>query len=394
MQVKKKEIKDSVLKVELSINKGEFDAARKKAYLAATDHYPVMGKAPGLAELADLEKSYGPAVLYDEAIALVLPEAFQNFLKQEKIRVMGKPQVEDISFEEAGGVAFRITADMFPQIILGQYEGIAVPYSRMENQVEFEQAVLQKACESMQGEIPLHMVEQKLNAIEAQKKIDVNNDSIYHLLADMLEILDEAYKAAGAVRPMVQVRREALDLMLQTASAENENDWQNFFQQQIRNMVERYHDLPQDFDAIVDQIHRKRKEKVEKYTPEELTAELFKVFLGSMELSEEQWRNQMRLQAAREVCLDLLLMGVAEEKKIEISAEEVHAFITELADRYQMQEEEVEANISKEPLIDKLKRDKALAYILSSAVTDEAGKAERERKQKEAREKGTDESIS
>ena len=67
----------------------------------------------------------------------------------------------------------------------------------------------------------------------AQEKLSIHNDAVYHLLADMLVILDQAYVAAGASRPMVQVRREAMDLMLQTASAEHEMDWKSILKEQV-----------------------------------------------------------------------------------------------------------------------------------------------------------------
>ena len=40
---------------------------------------------------------------------------------------------------------------------------------------------------------------------------------------------------------------------------------------------------------------------------DEIMEELFKAYLGSLELTEEQWKNQRRVQAAKEVCMDLLL---------------------------------------------------------------------------------------
>ncbi|MBE6046157.1 MAG: hypothetical protein E7221_05580 [Clostridiales bacterium] len=387
MKINRKTITDYILDVEILVDKEEFDRARYAAYMENTDRYPVMGKAPGLAGLPDLEMTYGPAVLFDEALNHVIPDTFNQFLGDEGIRIMGRPQVSDMQFMPDGGVQFTVKADMYPDVQLGQYEGIAVPFRRSEQQLEFEQAVVQKACENMKGEIPPHMVEQKLDAITAQEKINVNNDAVYHLLADMLVVVDEAYKAADVVRPKVQVRREAMDLMLQTASAEHEMDWKEYFRSQIKDMAERYHDLPADYDAKLDKIFAARDKAKASQTPEERTEELFKAYLGSLELTEEQWRNQRQLQAARDVCLDLLLDAVAAEKKIEITPAEVRQFIEEIAAQAGMEPEEAEANINKDPLIWKLKRDKALVLILNSAVTDEEGKKKLDEARAKAREK-------
>ena len=384
MRAEKKTIENYVLHVTLSADKQEFDTARKLAYMENTDRYPVPGCAPGLAKLEDLQKTYGPAVLFDEALAALIPKFFGDYLKTEKIRIFGRPEVHDVQFLPDGGVAFEIKADMFPAVELGQYREIRVPFVRREQQAEFEQAVLQKACENMKGEIPPALIEQKMNAILAQEKLSIHNDAVYHLLADMLVILDEAYAAAGAVRPKVQVRREAMDLMLQAASAEHEMDWKDFLKDQIMVMAERYHSLPADFGVTVDKIMKKREEAKKKMTPDAQTDELFRAYLGSLELTEDQWKNQRMGQAAKEVCIDLLLDAIAEREKVSVNSDEIHAAIEELASKYSIEADEAEANIDRDAFAGKLRRDKALALILNSAATDWEAKAALDRKRAEA----------
>ena len=385
MKIEKKEIKNCILNVEIAVDKEEFDRARHEAYMENTDRYPIMQKAPGLALMSELEMTYGPAVLFDEALGRVIPDSFNAFLADNDIRIMGKPEVKDMQFMQDGGVRFKVQADTYPEIELGQYRGIAVPFRRSENQIEFERAVIQKACENMKGEIPPHMIRQKMDAIMAQEKLAINNDAVYHLLADILVILDRAYAAAGVSRPKVQVRREAMDLMLQTASAEHETDWKEYMKETVAVMAERYHSLPENFSAEYDRIIAEREEVKAGRTPEETTEEIFKAYLGSLELTEEQWKNQRELQAARDVCLDLLLDAVSAEENLEVSTDEIHSFIEELAGRYNVEPEEAEANIHKDLLADKLKRDKALALILDSGVTDEAAKKKLDEARAEAR---------
>ncbi|MBQ6582750.1 MAG: hypothetical protein IJH77_02855 [Mogibacterium sp.] len=376
MRITKKSTQDYMLDVSIYVEKAEFDTARLEVYMENTDHYPVPGVAAGNADLAVLEGTYGPAVLYDEALELVIPRMFNEFLQKEGIRIVGKPQVDDMQFS-GGGVSFHVRADLYPEVELGEYKGIQVPYVRMGEQDRFEQAVIQKACENMKGEIPPHMVEQKMNAIIAREKINVSNEAIYHLLADALVILKEAYEAAGAVRPMVQYRREAMDLMLQTVSEAHQNDWKEFFREQIKVMAERYHDLPSDYDSKLEQIIEKRQRDKNKMGQDALIDDIFKAYLGSLELTEEQWRNQRSTQAAREVCVDLLLDAVAKKEGITVSPLELHNAIEEIADQVNMTPEEVENKMDIEPLRWKLARDKAMVLILNSAGTDEELRAKR-----------------
>lgn len=387
MKFEKKDTENHMLHLTVHLDKNEFDDARREAYMNHTDVYPVMGIASGLATIQDLEKVYGPAVLFDEALSVVIPERFNTYLKESGTRIYGRPQVVDMQFVPGGGVCFQIQAPMFSEVKLGQYKGLAVPYARDKQQMEFEQAVLQKACEHVEGEIPEAMTEDKLQAIMAQQKLSIMQDSVYDLLADMLVILDEAYVAAGVSRPKSQVRREATDLMLQTASAEHEMDWKAFLKEQISAMAERYHSLPNDFGKIIDDIIQKRLDTKKKQTAEAHTEELFKAYLGSLELTEEQWKNQQRAQAAREVCMDLLLDAVSKKEGLEVTEDEIHHAIEEIADQYGVEPDEAETHIDRDALVWKLKRDKALRLILDSAVTDEAAKAELDQKKKEEKER-------
>lgn len=387
MKYEKKDTENHMLQLTVHLDKKEFDDARREAYMNHTDVYPVMGIASGLATIQDLEKVYGPAVLFDEALSVVIPERFNTYLKESSTRIYGRPEVVDMQFVPGGGVCFRIQAPMFPEVKLGQYKGLAVPYARNEQQMEFEQAVLQKACEHVEVEIPEAMTEDKLQAIMAQQKLSIMQDSVYDLLADMLVILDEAYVAAGVSRPKSQVRREATDLMLQTASAEHEMDWKAFLKEQISAMAERYHSLPNEFEKIIEDIIQKRLDTKKKQTAEAHTEELFKAYLGSLELTEEQWKNQQRAQAAREVCMDLLLDAVSKKEGLEVTEEEIHHAIEEIADQYGVEPDEAETHIDRDALVWKLKRDKALRLILDSAVTDEAAKAELDQKKKEEKER-------
>jgi FKBP-type peptidyl-prolyl cis-trans isomerase (trigger factor) len=100
-------------------------------------------------------------------------------------------------------------------------------------------------------------------------------------------------------------------------------------------------------------------------------------------LTEEQWKNQRSVQAAKEVCMDLLLDAVSEKEGLKIHPDEAHQVIEELADQYGIAPEEAEANIDPEALNWKLKRDKALRLILDSAVTDEEGKKELDRRRED-----------
>ncbi len=367
MKIEKKETCNYLLDVTLSADREEFRSARQKAYMDYTDLYVVPGIAPGLATLEELTNIYGPAVLYDEGLDYLIPKFFGEFLEVEKIRIMGKPEVKEVFYKEDGGVSFRIEADMYPEIALGQYLGIQVPYKRTDVEY-FEKAVFQIACQSMAGQVPKHMVDHKLNALAAKEKLNVSKDAIYHLLADTIVILQDSYRAAGVNRPFVQIREEALDIMLQTVSGDNKKVTQEFFVGLVRSMVGRYHALEMDFVEKVGGFIEKRAKNRASMSPENQTEEAFTAYLGSLGLDEKQWRKERETLAAKEVCQDLLLDAVAKEEKLEVSHKELMDYIEHIAIQCNMEVEEVMGQIDTEPIRWQILREKARTLILNSAL--------------------------
>lgn len=373
MKVESYEKKDGILQVMLCAEAEEFREARRRAYLEHTDRYPVPGCAGGLASLTDLEKVYGPAVLYDEALELAVPELFGNLLKEKKIRIMGKPRMEHLTFTPEGGARFRVRAELYPQIRTGEYRGVKVPLRRQADEEAFVAAAVGIASSQIEGEIPKHMVEQKLDAMLAQEKLRASGDAIYHVLADTIVILKTAYREAGAERPVRQVREEAMDLMLQTVSGDNQEVSRDFFCGQIRHLTKRYHSLPEDYDKILDQIIEKRKKDKAAMKAETVTEEVFRAYLGSLGLNEEAWRKEREGEAVKEVCRDLLLDKVAEEQQLAVTGQELEDEIRKIAAQCGVQEEQVLEQIDTEPIKWHLLREKAKTWIADHAVEKAAG---------------------
>ena len=107
------------LKVTIQVSKEEFDEARLNAYRNCAENYPVPGKPATEADLSELKRLYGPAVLYDEALAELVPQAFGTYLNENGTRILGKPRAEDIEFLDDGSVQFTVVSDF---VVVGAIE--------------------------------------------------------------------------------------------------------------------------------------------------------------------------------------------------------------------------------------------------------------------------------
>jgi FKBP-type peptidyl-prolyl cis-trans isomerase (trigger factor) len=229
-------------------------------------------------------------------------------------------------------------------------------------------AVLDGAARKMEADIPEEMIRRKLDAMIAREKLRINQDPVYNVLADTVDILDRAFRAVGVTRPMNQVRHEAMDVMLLSVSADQGEPSRERFCRQLKETVGLYRELPPEFDALLVHIFQEREEEMEKMEPEERIDEVFAVYLGSLNMTEEEWRAQNSEKAAGLVRRDLLLDEVAEAERIEVSAGEMAEAYRGIAEQCGIDTEEVKAGIDAEALEWQLRRDKAAKIIVGSAV--------------------------
>ena len=120
-------------KVALTIEVGaeEFEAAINKAYLKMRGKMNIPGFRPGKAPRKIIEGMYGAEVFYEEAVNIVLPDAYEAAVKEQELDVVGYPEVD---LENCGkeGVTFKCTVAVYPEVKLGQYKGLEAPKAEVK----------------------------------------------------------------------------------------------------------------------------------------------------------------------------------------------------------------------------------------------------------------------
>lgn len=356
----------SAVTVTLRIEPTEFAVALDDAYVENSQRFPVPGYAAGLAPRGELERLYGETVLFDEALALCVPRLYGAWLTRHGIRTVGRPQLTEVTWLDGGGAKFAVTCDIYPEVELGEYRSLEVHIPRAESE-RFTAAALSAACANMRGEPPKGMVEQKLESMLAGEKLRIAHDAIYHVLADFINILDEAYRETDIVRPKVQVRAEALDLMLQTVSGDNHELSPQRFHELVKELVERYRPIPRGFDEMLDRLIREHSSKKRSMTDEQKIDAAFDAYLGSVDQSLELWRENNRPMAEDAARFDLLLTAVAECEGLEVTDEELAEVYRQIAGATGLELEEVMAEVEAEPVRSQILRDKARQLIVDSA---------------------------
>ena len=108
-----------------------FEAAINKAYLQQRSKISVPGFRPGKAPRKMIESMYGAEVFYEEAVNILLPDAYEAAVKEQELNVVGYPEVE---LESCGkdGVVFKCTVAVYPEVTLGQYKGLEAPKAEVK----------------------------------------------------------------------------------------------------------------------------------------------------------------------------------------------------------------------------------------------------------------------
>ena len=117
----------STVKITMTFDAKEWEAANQKAYEQTRGKYFVNGFRKGKAPRHVIELNYGKGVFYEDALNNLYSEHYYDIIEKEKdnFTVVGQPElsVEDVSDKGAVLVA---TVPVKPDVKLGAYKGINI----------------------------------------------------------------------------------------------------------------------------------------------------------------------------------------------------------------------------------------------------------------------------
>ena len=116
-------LEKSMVALTIEVGAEAFETAVNKAYLKMRNKLNIPGFRPGKAPRKMIESMYGAEVFYEEAVNAILPEVYEEAVKEQNLEVVGYPNVE---IESVGkdGVVFKCTVAVYPEVELGQYKGL------------------------------------------------------------------------------------------------------------------------------------------------------------------------------------------------------------------------------------------------------------------------------
>lgn len=120
---------------------GDFEGALQKAYLKNRGKFNIPGFRKGKVPRKIIEMNFGADIFFEDAINLLLPEAYSDAIEELKLEPVDSPEVdvEEINLGEPVNVKFSV--DVKPEVELGDYSTIElekVDYSATDAMIDAE----------------------------------------------------------------------------------------------------------------------------------------------------------------------------------------------------------------------------------------------------------------
>lgn len=133
--------KNNELKIDFEIEAEKFENAIQTLFNKNAKYFNIPGFRKGKAPFHIVEKQYGVQIFYEDAFNELVPEIYEQALKENNIEAVSKPEIEISQMEKGKDLKFSATVQTKPEVKLGKYKGIEikkVEYNVSENDIEHE----------------------------------------------------------------------------------------------------------------------------------------------------------------------------------------------------------------------------------------------------------------
>lgn len=126
MKVDAKALANNKVEVQVECEVDQVAQALDQAYKKVVRGVSIPGFRKGKVPRQILEMRYGAEVLYDDAIEILLPEAYEAALAEAAVEPIDRPEVEVVDFATGKPAVFKFVVQGPPEVELGQYRGVEV----------------------------------------------------------------------------------------------------------------------------------------------------------------------------------------------------------------------------------------------------------------------------
>jgi trigger factor len=384
----KQEGNEGVLTMEVSAE--EFETALDKAFKKVVKTVQIPGFRKGKVPRKLFEKRFGVESLYQDAVDIVLPDAYMKAVEETGIQPVDQPEIDVEEIERGETIVFTAKVTVKPEVKLGEYKGLEVEeisaevtdedvneaiesersrfaelVIKEEGKVEdgdtavidFEGFVDGEAFEGGKGEN--HSLEigsgQFIPGFEEQlvgkgagedTEVTVNFPEDYHAeelagkealfkvkiheikAKEMPELDDEFAKDVDEeVETLDELKKKKKEQMAEQKQQDADNQKRESLINQVSDNAEA--DIPEAMvNTEVDQMFNEFQQRLQM---QGMTMEMYSQFSGQ---DENALKEQMKDDAAKRVKTNLTLEAIVNAENIEVTEEDTEAELNNMASMY------------------------------------------------------------
>ncbi|MCD8048882.1 MAG: trigger factor [Clostridia bacterium] len=150
MKVLKNEPREgSKVYAEIEIDNETFEKAVERSHRKNVKSMTIPGFRKGHAPRHFIEKMYGEGIFYDDAINFVLPDAYDEAVKEMQLEPVAQPEIDIVKIGNGEGFVFSAVITVKPEVKLGDYKNVKVEKNVKEvtdEDVDREVATARENC--------------------------------------------------------------------------------------------------------------------------------------------------------------------------------------------------------------------------------------------------------
>lgn len=428
MEAKLEKIENSEAYIEIEVDADKFEEGLEKAYRKVVKQVSIPGFRKGRAPRPLLEAHYGKEVLYQDALEVIVPDAYEEALKQLNIEALAQPEFDIDEIEDDKPFIFKARVAVKPEFELGKLEELEISIPRFQVtdgdvnnklediraryteliekteepaaigdtvEIDFEGFIDGEAFSGGKGtDYPLELgsdtfipgFEEQLVGIKLGEEKDVKvtfpeayhaedlagKDAVFKVNVKKIETkklreLDDAFvQEVSEFETLAELRDDIRTSLEKMSNARK----QEAIKQEAVNLALSNCEIPVA-DAVVNkQLERMLDQFGQRMASQGLSLEQYFQFTGS---NPEAFYSELRPEAERIVKTNFMLEKIVEEKGFTISDEELNKQIEDVAKDMGADLETAKATLGelKDNIEQGMKIDKAVQYLVDNAIISE-----------------------
>lgn len=401
MTVKWEKLEGSEGKLSFEVSVEKFNEGLDKAFKKVVKKVQAPGFRKGKMPRKMFDKMYGEEALYNDAIDIILPEAYAQAVEEAGVEPIAAPEIDIEQLEKGKPVIFTAIIPLKPEVTLGDYKGLEVTRQdttvtdeEVEQQLEqrrealaemvvkedgtvedgdtatidFEGFVDGEAFEGGKSEdydlvigsgsfIP-GFEEQLIGLKQGEEKdIEVNFPEEYHAAElagkpatfkvkvnaikskEVPELDDELAKEIDeSVSSVEELRTKIKEETEEQKKNDAETALRDDLVEQAASNAEM--DIPEAM--IQSEIDRMMQDFEQRLQMQGMNLQLYFQFSGQ---DEETLREQMKDDALSRVRVSLTLEAIGKAEEVEVTEEEINAELEKMSEQFGMEVDQIKATL-------------------------------------------------